>query len=144
MMKRERTLAYASVSAAGLTGAVLFWSRWLKPVPDEFSQMGHPWEPWFVAVHVWLSYLGVMALGWLLAVHVVPMRRITRSGEKPRKRKTGHALLTLWLSLLFSSLTLLTVAHEGTREVMEWAHVLGGGAFLVLFLWHRFWSASAA
>jgi len=120
---------FALVSASGLLYGVM---KYFLSGSDPDSRLGNPWQPVVLAAHVLAAPVAVLAMGLLLRGHVVP--RLKR-GE-PEGRRTGLALTTIGLPLVFSGYLVQVLTGETARKGAGWFHAAIGVVFALAFVLH--------
>ena len=133
MSRAEANFLHVGVATLGLTGLVYGWMKYFVEPADEFSIVGHPWQPTFQHAHVLLAPLLVFGCGLVWRAHVWAK---LRSGTAAR-RATGIALATLLAPAILSGYALQVCAQESWRGFWIWTHVATSLAWLLLYLWHQ-------
>jgi hypothetical protein len=133
MTATERLLLHSSATASTVTGIVIWVMKDLMPPRDEFSVLGHPWQPHILAAHVLVGPVVVFALGLIARGHVLQGLRDAR----PRRgRWTGVATAALAVPMVLTGYLLQVVTSAGTRWWLAAAHILAGALFALLFFGH--------
>ncbi len=104
-----------------LTGATLFvLSHWIR-VTTAVGLQHHPIEFWSRVAHVTMSYIGVLALGFLVKAHVMP-------GLKGKlKTKSGLTVLAVLLTMIGTAVGVLYGSGEAEElSLVAWVHALLG------------------
>lgn len=129
----ERWTSHAASAALVVTGvAVHVMKDWMPPV-DEFSVIGHPWQPALLHAHVLAAPLFVLAIGMLLRDHVLP--RAADVGFR-RARRSGLTGALLLLPLIASGYLLQVVTSETATAAVKWTHVGAGAVFAGAYAAH--------
>ena len=107
---------------AYITGVLLFaLSKWVR-VTTAVGEQHHPVELWVRYAHTLVTYLVVMAFGYLLSVHVIPGLR-----SKVRKKVlSGLGNCFFFFTLTFTAVAIL-YGSEGTWTTsVSWIHSIVG------------------
>ncbi len=127
-MKRwEAWWNHAALVAISLTGLSYGAFKYFVPSPDPDSRAGHPWQPGFLKAHVLVAPLAVFGIGLLLRRHALEK---LRQGE-PDGKKTGTAMLVLFLPLVLTGYLIQVFVETGTVRATGFIHA-GLGLLLVL------------
>ncbi len=129
----ERHLFRAALAITTATG-LAFWvmKEFMRP-RDEFSVLGHPWQPYALASHLLAAPVLVFALGLIARDHILEG---IRSRGAIAGWRTGLGLLGLSVPMILSGYGLQVVTAAETRRVMALIHLLSGALFASFFLAH--------
>lgn len=124
---------HAAALAAGGTGVVYGWMRYLLEPVDEFALVNHPAEPLWKDLHILTAPLLLFACALLWRAHVWARWR----GGYPHRRRTGIGLALLLPPVVVSGYVLQTRFGEPWRTGWIWVHGLTSSLWLVLYAAHQ-------
>ena len=112
------------------TGSILLFMKYLMQPMDEYAVINHPWQPIVLKFHIISAPFMILGLGYLLAVHVLPIlqRKVKES------LKTGFSLLMLILPMVVSGYMIQLITSEFWLSTTAMLHI----AFSVFFLFSYF------
>jgi hypothetical protein len=122
-------LTSAIVAATGTVYAVMAYG--MEPV-DEFSSMGHPWQPTVLGLHVLVAPGFIFVLGMVFRSHVLAK---LRSGARARRR-SGWLLLGSVAPMAVSGYLLPMLVDERARSACIGVHVATSVVFVVALAAH--------
>lgn len=132
-MKRwEAWWNHAALAAVSVTGLVYGIFKYWVVSPDPDSRVGHPWQPLFLKAHVLVAPFAVFGVGLLLRRHALAKLRM---GE-PSGRKTGTAMLWLFLPLALTGYLIQVFVSTGTVRATGWIHAGLGLVVLLAYAFH--------
>jgi hypothetical protein len=131
--RAERRLLDVSVALVTLSGIAYYVMKtWMRP-RDPYSVLGHPFQPYALALHLLTAPALVFALGLIFREHVLEK---LRGGRSVPGRKGGVLLAATALPMVLSGYGLQTASSPGARGVLSYAHLATGLLFALLFLSH--------
>lgn len=133
MTASERHLFRAALAITTATGLVFWVMKTFMRPPDEFSVLGHPWQPYALAGHLLVAPVLVFALGLIARDHILEG---IRSRGAIAGWRTGLGLLGLSAPMILSGYLLQVVTAVETRRVVALVHLLSGALFAAFFLAH--------
>jgi hypothetical protein len=133
MTATERHLFRAALAVTTASGLVYWTMKDLMRRRDEFSVLGHPWQPYALAAHVLVAPVLVFALGLIARDHILEG---IRSRGAVAGWRTGMGLLGLAAPMIVSGYALQVVTQPGARRVTALVHLASGALFATLFLAH--------
>jgi len=130
----ERLLHHSAAALVGLTGLAYFVMRDLmRPDPESFSILSHPWQPHALHLHVLFAPLLVLSFGVLLREHV--LKRLLNRARR-RSRRTGWILALSVLPMIATAYLLQVSVEESWRAFWKWSHLSTSALFLAGYLGH--------
>jgi hypothetical protein len=129
----ERHLFRAALAITTATGLVYWVMKDLMRPRDEFSVLGHPWQPHMLAAHLMIAPVLVFALGLIAREHILEG---IRSRGAFAGWRTGLSLLGLAAPMVLSGYGLQVITDVETRRVVGLVHLFSGALFATLFLAH--------
>jgi hypothetical protein len=129
----ERRLLDVSVAVVTLSGIAYYVMKaWMRP-RDPYSVLGHPFQPYALALHLLTAPALVFALGLIFREHVLEK---LRGGRSVPGRAGGLLLAATGLPMVLSGYALQVSSSPGTRGFLSYAHLATGLLFALLFLSH--------
>lgn len=133
MSRVERRLLDAGVALTALSGLTYYVMKtWMKP-RDPDSVLGHPFQPYALAIHVLAAPLLVFALGLVFREHVVEK---WRGGPLVPGRQGGALIVAIALPMVLSGYALQAIASSNGRTLLSDLHLASGVLFALLFALH--------
>jgi hypothetical protein len=129
----ERHLFRAALAIATATGLVYWVMKDFMRPRDEFSVLGHPWQPYALAGHLLIAPVLVFALGLIARDHILEG---IRSRGAIAGWRTGLGLLGLAAPMILSGYGLQVVTGVETRRLVALVHLVSGALFAAFFLAH--------
>ena len=117
---------HASTILVGGTGLVYAWMRYFTSPVDEFSIVGHPWQPHVHHLHLWTAPLLVFGIGVIWRDHAW---RYYRRGL-PQRRRTGISMLLTGAPMIVSGYLIQTAVGENWRLTWIVVHLIASALFL--------------
>jgi len=109
------------------------FNKWVRVPGGVLGEEHHPLELWFTRFHSALAYLLVLALGYLIAVHIQP-------GLKGKKKKSsGLTMVAFFFILIASALPILYSPDGNLREGSSFIHTYLGFSIPFLLWVHLNW-----
>jgi hypothetical protein len=125
--------------AATLTGAGLFWAKYMLHSDDPWAVVNHPWQPWLLKAHVITAPLLVFAVGLIASRHIW---RHYREGI-PWGRRSGILTGLVTVPMVLTGYLIQIATHEGWLGILAISHIVLGFLFAAglgahqLFVWRR-------
>jgi len=129
----ERHLFRAALAITTATGLAYWVMRDFMRPRDEFSVLGHPWQPYALAGHLLVAPVLVFALGLIARDHILEG---IRSKGAIAGWRTGLGLLALAAPMVLSGYGLQVITGAELRRVVALVHLVSGLLFATLFLAH--------
>jgi hypothetical protein len=123
---------HACVLVVASSGVVYAWMLWFAPPADEWSVVGHPWQPFVRHLHILAAPCLLFAVGAIWRGHVWERLRNGRTA----RRRTGLWLAVLFLPMAASGHLLAPLTEQGTRKLLGWIHVGVGVAWCAVYVVH--------
>jgi hypothetical protein len=125
----EKWGLHLGAALAGVTGVGYGYVRYFCGVQGEFGPEPHPWQGALQHLHVLSVPLLVFALGLAARGHAAGMlqHHVTRG------RRTGLALLSLIVPMVFGGYAIQIVTQPSTRAALAWIHGVASLAFVVAY-----------
>jgi hypothetical protein len=131
--RAERRLLDAGVALTALSGVTYYVMKtWMKP-RDPYSVLGHPFQPYALAVHVLAAPVLVFALGLVFREHVLEK---WRGGPSVPGRQGGALIVATALPMVLSGYALQAASSSDARTLLSYLHLASGILFSLLFLLH--------
>ncbi len=132
-MKRwEAWVNHAAWSLVALSGLVYGVLKYFLTSSDPDSRLGHPWQPFVLAVHLVAAPIAIFALGLVFRRHA--LKRLT-TGE-PERRRTGIVMTLLAIPLALSGSVVQVLTGDAARRWTGWAHAALGLVYAVGYALH--------
>lgn len=129
----ERALLRVSILVSAVTGVAFWVMKDLMRPRDEFSVLGHPWQPHALAVHVLAGPVVVFALGLVTREHIIHQ---IRKGRARTGRRSGLAAVALAAPMILSGYLLEITTQPLLRGWMATLHLITGVLFAAAFAGH--------
>lgn len=132
----NRTTVWAihvSTILVGGTGLVYAWMRYFTTPMDEFSIVGHPWQPHVQHLHLWTAPLLVFGIGVIWRDHAFRYYRLGR----PQRRRTGISMLLSSAPMIASGYLIQTAVEEQWRVIWIVVHLVASALFLGGYAVHQ-------
>ncbi len=133
MTRGQARFLHLGTLLVGGTGLVYGWMRYFVPPADEFSIIGHPWQPHLQHAHILVAPLLVFGCGVVWSGHIWTK---IRAGARAR-RLTGWTLTGLLVPMILSGYALQVSVDESWRTFWIWMHVATSVGWLLLYLVHQ-------
>jgi hypothetical protein len=129
----ERRLLDASMAVVTLSGLAYYVMKtWMRP-RDPYSVLGHPFQPYALALHLLAAPALVFVLGLIFREHV--MEKL-RGGRSVPGRRGGIGLAATAAPMVVSGYALQIASSPGMRSFLSYAHLATGLVFALLFVAH--------
>lgn len=133
MSRVERRLLDVSVAVVTLSGITYYVMKtWMRP-RDPYSVLGHPFQPYALALHLLTAPALVFALGLIFREHVLEK---LSGGRSMPGRRGGVLLAATALPMVLSGYALQASSSPVARAFLSYAHLATGLLFALLFLSH--------
>ena len=129
----EKALHHVSNALVAGTGVVYAWMLYLLTPEDAFALVNHPWQPELQSLHILFAPLLVFAVGFSWQNHVWMRLRF----GFPHKRRTGLAMLALFLPMVGSGYGLQVAVDDSFRTAWLWTHLVSSGLWVLVYIVHR-------
>lgn len=129
----ERALLWGSTALVAVSGSVFAILKYLVVSDDPDALVNHPWQPFFLKMHVLSAPALVFAVGVVFMKHVWKQWR----SKTPPGRKTGATVFLLLAPMVASGYLIQTVAD---RSVLWWivaVHLVTGLGYVVAIGGHQ-------
>lgn len=133
MTRAERWLLWSSTFAVASSGLGFAWTKYLVESDDPFAVIHHPWQPFFLKMHVLTAPLLVFAVGFMFSRHVVRQWQAPQS----RGRRSGLGILTVLAPLIVSGYMIQTVTGESLRGWLAAVHLVTGVIYVLIVPLHQ-------
>lgn len=133
MNRFERAVLWGSTLLVTLSGIAYAILKYFVVGEDPFAIANHPWQPFFLKMHVLSAPALVFGVGVVFTKHVWTQ---WRSGT-PAGRRTGATVLLLLMPMVITGYLIQTVT---VRSLLWWvvaAHLVTGGGYIVAIAGHR-------
>lgn len=133
MTRFEKWSVWSTSVAATVTGAGLFWTKYLVRSSDPWAVVNHPWQPWLLKTHILVVPLMVFAIGMIFTRHVWRhFRTRVRWG-----RRSGILTALATLPMVATGYLIQAVTHAGWLQALAIAHIVLGFAYAVGLALHQ-------
>jgi hypothetical protein len=129
----ERWLLWGSTALVGLSGFAFLWLKYFVVPEDPYAVVNHPWQPFFLKLHILSAPLLVFAVGVVFLRHIW---RQFRSG-RPGGRRTGLTVVLVMLPMVATGYLLQTVASRDALRWLAWAHIATSTAYVLAIGGHQ-------
>jgi hypothetical protein len=130
LLKPYKIIFLSFLGSSFITGLTFFiFDHWIRIKEGPLGTEHHPLQPWIIRVHTASAFCLLMALGYLIRVHIEP-------GLKGKRRKpSGLIMMVFFSTMICTALPLLYAGEGSVREVVEFIHTyLGLSLPLFLFI----------
>jgi hypothetical protein len=134
----EKWALWVSTAAVGISGCVYGWMKYLLSSDDPYAIIHHPWQPFFLKLHLLTAPLLVFAFGPVYTRHIV---RRWQSG-RAEGRTSGAATLAVLVPMIASGYAVQTLTSESWLYRIAMIHVATGLLYLGGFAAHQLGAAS--
>jgi hypothetical protein len=129
--RSRRAGIYVVGGGLWLSGALWLLFHYFMQSRGEFAVVPHPLEPWWLRLHGAFAFGAIWVFGLLWSAHVSP------GWAGGKRRRSGAALVGLFLWLTLTGYLLYYLGHEWLRSLTSLLHWSLGLLIPVLFLLHR-------
>jgi hypothetical protein len=129
----ERFLLWGSTAVVGLSGLAFLWMKYFVVPEDPYAIVNHPWQPFFLKLHILSAPVLVFAVGVVFLRHVW---RQFRSG-RPGGRRTGVTVVLVLVPMVFTGYLLQTVASRDALRWIAWIHIATSVAYVLAIGGHQ-------
>lgn len=133
MTRAERWLLWGSTAAVAVSGFGFAWAKYLVKSDDPFAVVNHPWQPFFLKMHVLTAPLMVFAVGFVFSRHVLRQWQAPNSGG----RRSGLGIVTVLAPMILSGYLIQTVTGESLLGFLVAAHLVTGIVYVVMVPFHQ-------
>lgn len=140
MTSLTRWITWLSNLGVGLSGLILLWMSWMLVPEDPYAVVNHPAQPLWKNIHLWLSPLLGLNIGYLWCQHAWSYWR----GKVRNGRRSGMMLLASGLIMVFSGPFLQTAIDENVRLFWSIIHSVSGCVWILAILIHIILHQTAA
>jgi hypothetical protein len=131
--RAERWLLWGSSAAVAASGLGFAWTKYLLKTDDPFAVVNHPWQPFFLKMHVLTAPFLVFAVGFVFSRHVVRQWQAPQTGG----RRSGLGIVTVLAPMILSGYLIQTVTGEGLLGFLVAVHLATGIVYVVMVPFHR-------
>ncbi|MHC4236610.1 MAG: hypothetical protein ACYSUQ_15965, partial [Planctomycetota bacterium] len=133
MSRFEKWLVWISASATAVTGAGLFWAKYLLQTDDPWAVVNHPLQPWFLKAHIIVSPLLIFAVGLIAARHIWEHYRAGLLAG----RRSGIVTVLAAAPMFVTGYLIQAITHAGWLEAMAISHIALGFLFTLGLAAHQ-------
>lgn len=133
MTSVERWLLWGSTAVVAASGIGFAWTKYLVESDDPFAVIHHPWQPYFLKLHVLSSPFLVFAVGFVFSRHVIRQWQARDS----RGRRSGLGIVVVLAPLILSGYLIQIVTGETLLGWLVAAHLVAGAVYLLMVPFHR-------
>jgi len=125
MSRFERWNLWVTTVLVIATGAGLFVTKYLFSTSEPWAVINHPWQPWFLKVHIVVSPLLIFAVGTITIRHIWAHYR---SGQA-RGRHTGIVTALVTIPMIGTGYLIQVITAVGWVQAMAIAHIVFGTVY---------------
>lgn len=129
----ERWMLWGSTAVVGLSGFVFLAFKYFVVPADPYAIVNHPWQPFFLKLHILSAPLLVFAVGVVFVRHIW---RQFRSG-RPGGRRTGLSVFLVMVPMVATGYLLQTVASREALRWLAWVHIATSTAYVLAIGGHQ-------
>jgi hypothetical protein len=130
MEKKERHILSGVFACTYFSGLFLYiFSHWIR-VLTPIGEQHHPSEQWVRVLHTGVTYLVVIAFGYMVKGHVIPGLRLKK------KIPSGSGLVMVFVLLTVTALYILYSGESSLTSSVAQIHLVVGLATPVLIILH--------
>lgn len=129
----ERWTLWGSTAVVAVSGFAFLWLKYFVVPADPYAIVNHPWQPFFLKLHILSAPVLVFALGVVFLRHI--WRRY-RSG-RPGGRRTGLTLLWVLVPMIATGYLLQTVASRDALGWIAWIHIVTSAIYVLAIAGHQ-------
>lgn len=133
MSRFEKWCVWISASATAVTGAGLFWAKYLLHPDDPWAVVNHPLQPWFLKAHILVSPLLIFAVGLIAARHIWEHYRAGLLAG----RRSGIVTVLVAAPMVVTGYLIQAITHAGWLEAMAISHIALGFLFTLGLATHQ-------
>ncbi|MEE9132544.1 MAG: hypothetical protein V3U13_03200 [Gemmatimonadota bacterium] len=133
MNRFEKWSLWISVALTTVTGAGLFWAKYLLQANDPWAVVNHPLQPWLLKAHIITAPMLIFALGLISTRHIWRhyMCRLAPG------RKSGIVTVLVTVPMIIGGYLIQVVTHVGWLRVLAISHIALGFLFAAGFVLHQ-------
>ena len=129
----EKWLLWGSTTVVAVSGFAFLWLKYFVIPADPYAIVHHPWQPFFLKLHILSAPFLVFAVGVVFLRHIW---RQLRSG-RPGGRRTGLTVLLVLVPMVVSGYLLQTVATREALRWIAWTHIAASAAYVLAIGGHQ-------
>ena len=133
MSRFEKYLVLLSALVTGGSGVIYAVMKYLMRSADPFAVVNHPWQPFFLHLHVLASPWLLFGIGLIAREHIVGGLRNPRAR---RGRRAGLLTTALLIPMVLSGYMIQVLTSASVRSATGWVHLSVGLVFLAATLAH--------
>ena len=133
MSRFEKYLVILSALFAGGSGAIYAVMKYLMRPEDPFAVINHPWQPFFLHLHVLASPWLLFSIGLIAREHILGGLRNPRAR---RGRRAGLLTTGLLIPMVLSGYLIQVLTSASIRSATGLVHLSAGLVFLAATLAH--------
>lgn len=129
----ERWTLWGSTAVVAVSGFAFLWLKYFVVPEDPYAIVNHPWQPFFLKLHILSAPALVFAVGVVFLRHIW---RQFRSG-RPGGRRTGLSVLVVLVPMVATGYLLQTVASREALRWLAWVHIAASVAYVLAIGGHQ-------
>ena len=133
MTLSERIFLIGSSGLTALTGTIYGIMKYFMVSTDPYAVINHPWQPYFLKLHILTAPLMVFAVGLVFRRHVIERWRSGSAGG----RRSGAIITGLFTPLVLTGYLIQVVTGGALLQGLVLSHLVTAGAFLAGLGMHR-------
>jgi len=129
----ENYFLIAASAMTAISGTVYGVMKYFVTSADPYAVVNHPWQPFFLKLHILAAPFLVFALGLIFRRHILD--RWVSGGKIARR--TGLFTTCVFLPMILSGYLIQVVTGGMVLEGLVLAHLVTAGAFVAGLAMHR-------
>ena len=129
----EKAILWGSTALVSVSGIVFLILKYFVVSDDPFAVVNHPWQPFFLKMHVLSAPLLVFAVG------VVFLRHIWRQfrSRLPAGRRTGILVFVVLVPMVASGYLIQTATSKPVLFGLAMVHIVTGIGYVASIAGHQ-------
>lgn len=133
MNKFEKYFLIAACIVTAISGTVYGLMKYMVTSVDPYAVVNHPWQPFFLKLHILAAPFMVFSLGLIFRRHILD--RWATGGKTGRR--TGAFTICVFLPMVLSGYLIQVVTGGSVLDGLVLAHLVTAGAFVAGLSMHR-------
>lgn len=129
----EKAILWGSTALVSVSGIVFLVLKYFVVSDDPFAVVNHPWQPFFLKMHVLTAPLLVFAVGVVFLRHIW---RQFRSGLAAGRR-TGILVFVILVPMVVSGYLIQTATSRPVLSLLAMVHIVAGIGYVVSIAGHQ-------
>jgi hypothetical protein len=133
MSRFERWLLWVSTALVALSGIGFAVLKYLVVSDDPYAVVNHPWQPFFLKLHVLSAPALVFGVGVVFMKHIWKQWR----SDGPVGRRTGVLVFALLAPMVVSGYAIQVATHRSFVWWLVAVHLVSGSGYLLAIAGHQ-------